>query len=99
MAKNETYLITDLSKSTALLSERGWKHLKEKREEVHFLYQLFLKLIEEMELQKTTSEAVSRSPSNLDRNSYDYKRISFPNTASPCGLRFSINIVGSVRNL
>ncbi len=83
MAKNETYLITDLSKSTALLSERGWKHLKEKREEVHFLYQLFLKLKEEMELQKTTSEAVSQSPSNLDRNSYDYKRISFPNTASP----------------
>ncbi len=83
MAKNETYLITDLSKSTALLSERGWKHLKEKREEVHLLYQLFLKLKEEMELQKTTSEAVSQSLSNLDRNSYDYKRISFQNTASP----------------
>ncbi len=82
MAKNETYLITDLSKSTALLSERGWKHLKEKRE-VHFLYQLFLKLKEEMELQTATNEAVSQSPSNLDRNSYDYRRISFPNTASP----------------
>ncbi len=66
MAKNETYLITDLSKSTALLSERGWKHLKEKREEVHFLYQLFLKLKEEMELQTTTSEAASQSPASLD---------------------------------
>ncbi len=66
MAKNETYLITDLSKSTAILSERGWKHLKEKREEVHFLYQLFLKLKKEMELQTTTSEAASQSPASLD---------------------------------
>ncbi len=65
MAKNETYLITDLSKSTALLSERGWKHLNEKKE-VHFLYQLFLKLKEEMELQTTTSEAVSQIPASLD---------------------------------
>ncbi len=82
MAKNETYLITDLSKSAALLSERGWKHLKEKGEEVHFLYQLFLKLKEEMELQKTTSEAVSQCPANLDRNIYDGLSILFQNTSS-----------------
>ncbi len=45
--------------------------MKEKREEVHLFYQLFLKLKEEMELQTATSVAISQSPSNLDENSYD----------------------------
>ncbi len=57
--------------------------MKEKREEFHLLYQLFLKLKEEIELQTASSEAIFQSPSNLDENSYDYKCILFPNTSSP----------------
>ena len=44
VAKGESYLITDMSRTAAVASESGWKSLKEPSEEVKLLYQLFYKL-------------------------------------------------------
>ena len=44
VAKGESYLITDMSRTAAVASESGWKSLKEQSEEVKLLYQLFYKL-------------------------------------------------------
>ena len=44
VAKGESYLITDMSRTVAVASESGWKSLKEQSEEVKLLYQLFYKL-------------------------------------------------------
>ena len=44
VAKSESYLITDMSRTAAVASESGWKSLKEQSEEVKLLYQIFYKL-------------------------------------------------------
>ena len=44
VAKGESYLITDTSRTAAVASGSGWKSLKEQSEEVKLLYQLFYKL-------------------------------------------------------
>ena len=44
VAKGESYLITDMSRTAAVASKSGWRSLKDQSEEVKLLYQLFYKL-------------------------------------------------------
>ena len=44
VAKGESYLITDTSRTAAVASESGWRSLKDQSEEMKLLFQLFHKL-------------------------------------------------------
>ncbi len=58
IAETDMFLISDLSEMVALVSEKGWKTLKEQSEEVQLLFQLFFKLREEVQpIQEQSNEA------------------------------------------
>ena len=82
VAKGESYLITDMSRTAALASESGWKSLKDQSEEVKLLYQLFYKLKQnagtsfsaelQSDLPDCTHHVVHQMPPKGESKSLDY---------------------------
>ncbi len=72
IAKTDTFLISDLSETVALVSEKGWKTLKEPSEEVQLLFQLFVKLRKEVQIIQEQSNEASLPSQKSDEHASGY---------------------------
>ncbi len=66
LAKIATYVISDLTRTAALLSKKGWKPLTGKNEELNLLLQLLFKIQEELQTEEL--QTVSGVPNDRENN-------------------------------
>ncbi len=72
VAETDMFLISDLSEMVAMVSDKGWKTLKEQREEVQLLFQLFLKLREEVQSKQEQLNEASLPSQKSDEHASGY---------------------------
>ncbi len=66
LAKIATYVISDLTRTAALLSNKGWKPLTGENEELTLLLQLLFKIQEELQAEEI--QTVSGVPDDMENN-------------------------------